>query len=179
MSELALQKAISRRIPELGVAVNHGGRQRTTGLSNLRGLRVSSHCRGLVPLPGRRAGHRVEEHGLCLGLHDDRSMQIALPLGDVPPDQGCDQTVCPAGPEGIDSDLHQPSTGQCARCQSPGYRSPVEGVHRGAGSRLHGLSEALRRPSAAGLLRHPGQEQFTVPSHQLQYGQEFHPCRSD
>ena len=69
--------------------------------------------------PPRR---RLEEQPLRTGLHDHRPLSVVVPVGQVPPAQGCHQNAHAAGSARQHPHIYQHYRRQSARCQHPRRR---------------------------------------------------------
>lgn len=93
-------KALSRGLPWPCEAFDLGGRQRIARLAYPCGVRPGPDQAGPGAVRLGEVGGGPGGGHLRLGLHHDRPVPFAVPMGIVPKDEGCREDAHPAGPSG-------------------------------------------------------------------------------
>ncbi len=83
-----LYHILSHGFSRAGPTINSGRRQRDARLAHLRGVRSPSDCPSEEALCQRKPGYGADQHGLCSGFHDHRSVPVAVSMGALSLHQG-------------------------------------------------------------------------------------------
>src|SRR3990170_7907214 len=132
---------------------NHSGEgQRKPRLAHLCRLRTGTHPNGKNTVRERSVRGRVGADGIRPRLHDDRSVPLPLPVGEVPETEGGRQAPHASGLAGEHPLVHQDYRRQVARRQRPGRTDPRAGIVLRDGPRISGLRTASSLLGLLGLL---------------------------
>ena len=81
-------ETLSHGFSRAGPTIDSGRRQRDARLAHLRGVRSPSDCPSEEALCQRKPGYGADQHGLCSGFHDHRSVPVAVSMGALSLHQG-------------------------------------------------------------------------------------------
>jgi hypothetical protein len=137
--------------------------QRAEGLAYICRSRPFIDHHSPRALQQRPIRHRFRANSICSGCNHDRFMFIDVPLGNLSPDQGCNQIAYTTGPAGQYPNVHQHLRWKSTRCKHPRFASHRTRRFLHNGSWLPGLCQAAQYLKSSGLLCNPIKVQFQMP----------------
>ena len=170
----AFRQALPHGIPLPGGALDTGRRQRIARLEDLCRFRPSldSHRAALVrPRSDRR---RSRSNPLRSGLDHHRPVPLAVPVGQVPPAQGCCEDAHAAGPARQHPHVYPHYRRQNARRQHPRRDRPRARRLLRHGSGLRRFRTPLRVHPLLVVLRRANQEEHLAPTALLASRRQVH-----
>lgn len=119
LSSFSPTEALPHGYPKQSLTQYFGSCQPGKGLADLCKLCPDSYCPCSTSLCQRFLWRRIESNRFCIGLHHDRSLSLAFPLGQVSSSQRRREVAYPPGSQGKHSFAHHYHAWQGSRRPYP------------------------------------------------------------
>src|SRR3972149_1231370 len=174
LSSLSSTEALPHGDSKQSLTQYSGSCQPGKGLADLCRLCPDSYCPCSTSLYQRFLWRRIESNRLCIGLHHDRSLSLAFPLGQVPSSQRRREIAYSPGSPG-----KYPLPRYYHPWQDPRRQNPRSTDLRTRSLLYHrpwvsGLQSPLCHSSSLGFLCHPSQKQLSVQTSLLSARGQIH-----